>query len=102
MLTVKSADGTKDKSVVIVDQGTEQDAATGQLFDSVKCSCRFSIQYGMFCMHMFAAFNALQIKTAEKFQTIGKRWTRAHQEKVIPGLYSENKDLNPEAFARKF
>ena len=53
-------------------------------------------------MHMFAAFNALQIKTAEKFQTIGKRWTRAHQEKVIPGLYSENKDLNPEAFARKF
>lgn len=38
----------------------------------------------------------------QKYKTFGKRWLQEYQEKVIPGLYSEHKELNPDAFAKKF
>ena len=44
----------------------------------------------------------MQIKSMQKYKTFGKRWTKEYQENVIPGLYSEHKELNPDAFAKKF
>ena len=33
---------------------------------------------------------------------MGSRWTKAHQESVIPGLYSKDQHLNPQAFSEQF
>lgn len=50
---------------------------------------------------MFAVLQHLQVKDSSKW-SFGDRWTKRKQEMAVPGLYSEHKELNPEAFARRF
>ncbi len=102
VFSLKDVEDAKDKATVIFEQGVDVDEETGLTYDRVKCNCRYNIQYALFCRHIFAVFNWLQLKSTEKLKVVGLRWTRDYQEKVIPGLYSEHKDLNPEAFAKKF
>ncbi len=93
---------SKDKCTVVIQQGAETCPQTGAVYDSVRCNCRYFLSNDLFCAHIFSVFNILQIKTTEKFHTVGGRWTKAHQETVVPGLYSKDQHLNPQAFADQF
>lgn len=69
-------DDSKDRACVIMEEAGDLDE-DGQRYDTIKCNCRYSIQYGLYCRHIFAVFNLLQIKSTEKFLMVGRRWTKA-------------------------
>ena len=45
----------------------------------VSCNCKFHWSFNLYCAHIFAVFNILQIKSVNKFRRFS-RWTREYQD----------------------
>ena len=99
---VRDIEDTKDKAITLLEQESEQSAHDGQQYNAISCNCRFSSHHSFYCRHVFAVLNYLQIKTIQTYKLVGHRWTREYQEKVLSNVYSEARELNPDAFAKKF
>jgi hypothetical protein len=93
---------SKDKSIVIITQQNEVDSEDGQVYDSITCTCRFHWSFQLYCSHIFSVLGLLQVKSINKFKPFAKRWSKEFQERTLPGLYSRDVRLNPEAYAGQF
>lgn len=69
---------THDKTTVILIQNSIVDPQTGATFDNIRCNCRYYLSHEFFCSHIFAVLNLLQVKNAEKFHMMGRRWQKDH------------------------
>lgn len=99
---VRNIEDTKDKAICLLEQDAETNTLDGQQYNRIQCNCRFSAHHQFYCRHIFAVLNFLQIKTIQKYKLIEPRWTREYQEKSLPSVYCEARELNPDAYAKKF
>lgn len=63
----------------------------------VSCNCRYYWSFNMYCSHIFAVFNVLQIRQLDKFEPF-TRWTRKFHASVYqdeyPDICVENRTLD--------
>ncbi len=69
---VKDTDDN-NKYIVVVKNTTDSSTKTNFI-----CSCQFYVHKNLFCSHIFAVLNSLQIKTLGQFENFG-RWTKCAQ-----------------------
>jgi len=55
---------------------------------AISCNCRFFWSFNLFCSHIFAVLNLLQIRTLEKFDPLS-RWTKKFHASVYSDYQGE-------------
>lgn len=107
-LTVVDSDHVKYQVTVTkvarasVEHGT--DGASGKVAGTdansivdITCNCRFFVHYRMHCVHMFAVFNACQLRTAQYIRP-QDRWTKRYN---WENFASTDLNLMPAEFAQE-
>lgn len=69
---------------MVLETEGEVNPDNGALYDVIKCNCRFFISHDLYCRHIFAILNLLQVKSLERYLAIGHRWTKDYMELVMP------------------